>query len=77
MEFTLGHHEKEAQNLVDKQLADTLAHIGAKIADAVELAQKAKTFSASSEALMILAQCELEELYATWGSRERNLDMAE
>ncbi len=49
--------------MLDKRLEQSVVHIGAKIADAVELVQRAKEMTANSEDALIKAQLELEELF--------------
>ncbi len=48
-----------------KHIEEAISHIGAKIADAVELSQKAKELSVNSEALLSTVQGELEALYVS------------
>lgn len=55
--------EREVINLQDKRIERLLVSIGAMIADAIEIAQKAKAMSADSEEKLTLAQLELENLY--------------
>lgn len=55
----------EVINLRNKRIGQFITSIGAKVADAVELCQKAKELSASSEGILITAQRELEELYVS------------
>lgn len=55
--------ESEVINLQDKRIERLLVSISAMIADAIEIAQKAKAMSADSEEKLTLAQLELENLY--------------
>lgn len=55
--------ETEVINLREKRLEQVVVGISAKIADALEMSRKAKTLSADSEARLIQAQLELEELF--------------
>ncbi|MCB8815265.1 hypothetical protein [Desulfosporosinus shakirovi] len=55
--------EREVINLQDKRIERLLVSISAMIADAIEIAQKAKAMSADSEEKLTLAQLELENLY--------------
>ncbi|EHQ89529.1 hypothetical protein [Desulfosporosinus youngiae] len=55
--------EREAINLQNKKIERMIVSISAMIADAIEIAQKAKAMSADSEKKLILAQLELENLY--------------
>lgn len=57
--------EREAVNLYEKRIKQSLSRIGAKIADATDLSQKSKQLSANSEALLINALRDLEELYVS------------
>jgi len=57
--------EREAVNLYEKRIKQSLSRIGAKIADAADLSQKSKQLSANSEALLIAALKDLEELYVS------------
>ena len=49
--------------LRDKRLEQAVVSISGKIADAIEMTQKAKTLSTDSETKLIQAHLELEELY--------------
>lgn len=53
----------EVINLRDKRLEQLIISIGAKIANAVEMVQKAKEMTANSEETLIQAHLDLEELY--------------
>ncbi len=53
----------EVINLHDKRMEQSVISISAKIADAVEMVQKAKELTASSEDVLAKAQLALEELY--------------
>lgn len=55
--------EREVINLQDKRIERLLVSISAMIADAIEIAQKAKAMSVDSEEKLTLAQLELENLY--------------
>ena len=55
--------EREVINLQDKRIERMLVSISAMIADAIEIAQKAKAMSVDSEEKLTLAQLELENLY--------------
>lgn len=55
--------EIEVINLRDKRLEQAVVSISAKLADAIEMARQAKMLSADSEAMLIQAQLELEELF--------------
>lgn len=55
----------EQKELQAKHIEESITRIGAKVADAVELSQKAKDLSADSETLLINVQQELEELYVS------------
>jgi len=55
--------EREVINLQDKRIERMLVSISAMIADAIEIAQKAKAMSVDSEKKLTLAQLELENLY--------------
>ena len=55
--------EREVINLQDKRIERVLVSISAMIADAIEIAQKAKAMSVDSEKKLTLAQLELENLY--------------
>lgn len=55
--------EREIINLQDKRIERLLVSISAMIADAIEMAQKAKSMSVDSEEKLTLAQLELENLY--------------
>ncbi|MDR3601427.1 MAG: hypothetical protein P4L49_13260 [Desulfosporosinus sp.] len=55
--------EQEVINLQDKRIERMLVSISAMIADAIEIAQKAKAMSVDSEEKLTLAQLELENLY--------------
>ncbi|MDR3594559.1 hypothetical protein [Clostridium sp.] len=55
--------EREVINLQDKRIERLLVSISAMIADAIEIAQKAKAMSVDSEEKLALAQLELENLY--------------
>lgn len=46
-----------------RRLEQSISKIGAKVADAGELANRAKELTSKSEALLIRIQQELEELY--------------
>jgi hypothetical protein len=46
-----------------KRLEQSISKIGAKVADAVELSNKAKELTTGAESILISAQQELEELY--------------
>jgi hypothetical protein len=45
------------------RLEQSISKIGAKVADAVELSNKAKELTTGAESILIRAQQELEELY--------------
>ena len=55
--------EREVINLQNKRIERMLVGISAMIADAIEIAQKAKAMSVDSEKKLTLAQLELENLY--------------
>ena len=55
--------EREVINLQDKRIERMLVSISAMIADAIEIAQKAKAMSVDSEKKLTLAQLALENLY--------------
>ena len=55
--------EREVINLQDKRIERMLVSISAMIADAIEIAQKAKAMSVDSEEKLTLVQLELENLY--------------
>jgi len=55
--------EREVINLQDKRIKRLLLSISAMIADAIEIAQKAKAMSVDSEKKLTLVQLELENLY--------------
>lgn len=55
--------DREVINLQDKRIERLLVSISAMIADAIEIAQKAKAMSVDSEKKLTLAQLELENLY--------------
>lgn len=55
--------EREVINLQEKRIERMLVSISAMIADAIEIAQKAKAMSVDSEEKLTLAQLELENLY--------------
>ena len=55
--------EREVINLQDKRIERLLVSISAMIADAIEIAQKARAMSVDSEEKLTLAQLELENLY--------------
>lgn len=55
--------ERVVINLQDKRIERLLVVISAMIADAIEIAQKAKAMSVDSENKLTLAQLELENLY--------------
>lgn len=55
--------EREVINLQDKRIERMLVSISAMIADAIEIAQKAKAMSVDSEKKLTLVQLELENLY--------------
>ena len=55
--------EREVINLQDKRIERMLVSISAMIADAIEIAQKARAMSVDSEEKLTLAQLELENLY--------------
>ena len=55
--------KNEIVPLERKRLEQSISKIGAKVADAGELANKAKELTAGSEAILIRVQQELEELY--------------
>lgn len=54
--------ESYVSSLQDKWLTQSIASIGAKIADATEMVQKSKEMAAGSEAVLNKAQLELKEL---------------
>ncbi|ACL18666.1 hypothetical protein Dhaf_0600 [Desulfitobacterium hafniense DCB-2] len=62
--------EREVINLLDKRVERSLVSISAMIADAIEMAQKAKTLSVDSEEKLTLVQLELENLYLQLGKLE-------
>lgn len=62
--------ELEVINLRDKRLEQAIVSISAKIADALEMARRAKTLSADSEAKLIQAELELEELFVQISNEE-------
>ncbi|CDX00633.1 Hypothetical protein DPCES_0746 [Desulfitobacterium hafniense] len=62
--------EREVINLLDKRVERTLVSISAMVADAIEMAQKAKTLSVDSEEKLTLVQLELENLYLQLGKLE-------
>lgn len=51
------------------QMEKSIIGIGAKIADALEIVQKAKGAAMDTETMLIKAQVELEELYVRFGSK--------
>ena len=53
-----------------KRIEKSISHIGAIVADALEMTHKAKELSNSSEALLITVQQELEELYVSIETEE-------
>lgn len=55
--------EREVINLQNKRIERMLVGISAMIADAIEIAQKAKAMSVDSEKKLTLAQLELENSY--------------
>lgn len=55
--------EPKVIDLREKCLEQSIIGISAKIANAVEMVQKAKELTASSEDVLIRAQLGLEELY--------------
>lgn len=55
--------KNEIVPLERRRLEQSISKIGAKVADAGELANKAKELTAGSEAILIRVQQELEELY--------------
>ena len=55
--------ESEVINLQDKRIEQSVVGISVKIADVVEMVQKAKEMTISSEDILVKAQMELEELY--------------
>lgn len=55
--------KSEIVPLERRSLEQSISKIGAKVADAGELANKAKELTAGSEAILIRVQQELEELY--------------
>ena len=57
--------EQEVMNLQAKWLEQSVISISAKIADATKMVQRSKEMEASSETVLIKAQMELKELYAT------------
>ncbi|MEL7657245.1 MAG: hypothetical protein AAGU75_15215 [Bacillota bacterium] len=62
--------EREVINLLDKRVERSLVSISAMVADAIEMAQKAKTLSVDSEEKLALVQLELENLYLQLGKLE-------
>lgn len=62
--------EKTAVLMERTNTEHALLSVSAKIADALELSQKAKELSASSELLLIAAQRELEALYLALAQQE-------
>ncbi len=62
--------EREVINLLDKRVERSLVSISAMVADAIEMAQKAKTLSVDSEEKLTLVQLELENLYLQLGKLE-------
>ena len=65
--------EREVIYLRNKRTEQVIVSIGAKLADAVELSQKAKELSANSDALLMDVQRELEELYEIIGDRDEHI----
>ena len=55
--------KSEKDKVQTKRIEKAIAHIGAKVADAIEASQQATKLSAKSEMLLIDAQQELEALY--------------
>lgn len=55
----------EQKELQVRHIEESVSRLGAKVADAVELSQKAKELSANSETLLINVQQALEELYVS------------
>lgn len=53
----------EKVNLKEKRLEQSIVGISAKIADAIEMARKAKGMVAESEETLVKAHLALEELY--------------
>lgn len=53
----------ETNEIKIRRVQVAVSHVGAKVADAIEASQQAKFLSAKSEALLINAQQELEEIY--------------
>ena len=56
--------ETKVIGLRDKRLEQSVVSISVKIADVLEMTQKARALSADSEAKLIKVHLELEELYA-------------
>ena len=50
-----------------KRIEKTISHISAVVSDALEMTQNAKALSVHSEAMLINAQQEFEELYMSLG----------
>lgn len=59
-------------NLQDRRIEQSLSQIGAKLAVAFELSQKAKEMSDSSEAILMSAQQDLQELYVSLDKKTGN-----
>ena len=53
--------------LQNKRIEKAISHIGAIVADVLEVTQKTKELSVSAEAMLITVQQELEELYVSIG----------
>ncbi len=56
---------REAKKLHGARIEQALSKIGAKIADATELSQRAKELCVHSEMVLINVRQELEELYVS------------
>jgi hypothetical protein len=54
-----------------KRLEQSISKIGAKVADAVELSNKAKELTTGAESILIRAQQELEELYLSLAKEDK------
>ncbi|SMC86730.1 hypothetical protein [Papillibacter cinnamivorans] len=59
---------REEIEIQRKCMEDSIASISAKVADAVKLAQLSAALSADSEARLVQAALELEELYISLNS---------
>jgi exonuclease VII small subunit len=63
--------DHEIVPLERKRLEQSISKIGAGVADAVELTQKANELAARSESILIRVQQELEELYLSLAKEDK------